>query len=92
MKLMGEGGELEMPELTVGQLRKAAGTFKQRAAVGVDAITPRQMAWLSGELLQAVAVWLMAMEKAGVWHSYASTAIAHLIPKEAGGTSPHLGH
>ena len=43
MELMGEGEELEMPELTVGQLRKAAGTFKQRTAVGVDAITPRQL-------------------------------------------------
>ena len=35
-------------------------------------------AWLSDELLQAVAEWLMALERAGGWHSQASTALVHL--------------
>ena len=80
--------ERELPELSAEVLRKAARTFKHRTAIGVDAVAPGQMAWLSDELLQALAEWMMAVEVAGVWNEQASTSIIHLIPKDSGGRRP----
>ena len=89
-KLSGKGGLAEegLRRMDGEALRAAARTFKEKTAVGIDAISPKQFSWLSDVLLQRLAELLMELENIGVWPSQLQEAIVHLIPKAAGGRRP----
>ena len=80
--------EGELPAVTAQCLRRAARSFKESTAIGVDGIPPRTVALLSDELLEVVADLVNRIEEGGRWPQSYSTAVLHLIPKLAGGRRP----
>ncbi len=80
--------QCDLPPLLVNHLRKVALTFKETTGLGIDVISPRHLAWLSDDLLQAVADFLEHLEKAGIWPHQLEQIMFHRIPKAAGGRRP----
>ena len=66
-----------------------APTYKQHTGLGIDTLRPRWFAWLSPQLLEALAIFLNVHEAKGCWPSQIMHAIVALIPKATGGTRPH---
>ena len=82
------GEREQMRKITVGDLRRAARSFKERTGVGIDGIAPRQLDWLSDALLERVIELLEVIEEGGAWLGNAASALMHLIPKPQGGRRP----
>ena len=78
----------ELPYFGAKELRKACRTFAARTGWGIDNVGPRQMSWLSDELLDKIAAFLQAIERAGIWPGQLQEALIHLIPKLTGGRRP----
>ena len=85
-KICGEGEAL--PKFGAKELRRAAASFSVNTGWGVDNLGPRQFMWLSDELLNAIAVFLLEIETVGSWPQQLQEALVHLIPKPTGGRRP----
>ena len=66
----------------------AARSFKTRTGVGTDSMSPRAFGWLSDQLLEKIAGFMVVAEEKGVWPSQVSEALIHLIAKTSGGKRP----
>ena len=77
-----------LPNFGAKELRRACQSFSERTGWGTDNIGPRQLSWLSDDLLEVIAVLLMNMEKRGIWPMQLREAFIHLIPKPTGGRRP----
>ena len=80
--------DIELPKVTAQSLRRAARSFKDSTAIGVDGIPPKVVATLSDELLHVVAELVNRVEEVGAWPQSYATAVLHLIPKPSGGRRP----
>ena len=80
----------QVEEITGEMVYRAACSFSNSTAMGMDAVPPRFVAFLSRELLSAIAAFLNRVEVTGKWpdSDRISTAVMHLIPKAGGGRRP----
>ena len=77
-----------LPAFGASELRRACRTFSARTGWGIDNVGPRQMSWLSDELLEKIAALLRSMERGGIWPGQLQEALIHLIPKATSGRRP----
>ena len=78
----------KLPDFGAKELRKACRSFAAHTGWGIDNVGPRQLSWLSDELLETFATLLKSMECVGIWPSQLQEALIHLIPKPTGGRRP----
>ncbi len=84
----GEGDWAVLPPPGVGELRKAARTFRPYTGVGADLFRPHWFGWISDQLLQVVSNFMTEVERLGRWPGQVLMVLVHLIPKEGGGRRP----
>ncbi len=77
-----------LPTPTASEMRWAARRFRPYTGVGADLFRPHWFAWLSSQLLEAVARFMVDIERAGRWPGQVLHVLVHLIPKEGGGRRP----
>ena len=83
-----DGGDERGKKIQVRDVRRAVRSFKERTAVGIDGIAPRQLDWLSDTLLRRVIEFLEVVEEKGRWPGNVALGLMHLIPKPQGGRRP----
>ena len=69
--------ECEERAPTAKEIRAAARGFKTRTGVGVDAISPGALAWLSDPLLEAIGKYMLLIESEGTWPQQVQEALLH---------------
>ena len=77
-----------LPRLTRAQVRAAISTFPAGTGVGADNISPRALARLSDEAIDALIELYSKLEEAGTWSDELDLVLIVLLGKSDGGRRP----
>ncbi len=82
-------GKVEpLPRPTVRDVRRAARRFKARTKVGVEGLSPRDMAELTDEVVEAYIDVMLTCERLGKVPDRVATVVVMLLNKKLGGRRP----
>ncbi len=80
--------EAVLPMPTDLEIVQATMSFDVSTAVGIDALAPVWLRWLSMALLRDIARLFVILEAVGFWPAEVAAIVVCLIPKQSGGRRP----
>ncbi len=77
-----------LPAPSDDEIRDGVMSFKVNTAVGIDALAPVWLRWLSTALIRSIVTFFCSLEALGMWPSEIAALLVCLIPKPSGGRRP----